>query len=341
MRLSQGWINLTRECNLRCSWCYARNTGYKDSDTMKLSVAKDIIDIFSDLALSHLTLIGGEPTVYPALFDVLKYANQKNIRTGFVSNGVKYADINFVKELCALGMNRFSISVKGFDANSFKETTGADSFDKVGTGITNCISLGCDVIAFLVLTKENIDTYLDYIYSLFKMGVKRFHIGFLYNFDSSPSYKGYLECFKPNEVISKFKESYKKLFEITKGKVKISPTFPVCAWGEEFINTLSRDFTLSGGCQLRERTGVIFDTDGTLIPCNAMHEIKLGSLYHDFSNASELLSHINTDTVRTIFEKFGSMPSVKCEKCDSASLCRCCACQFTNYSLEQLLDSIY
>ncbi len=49
MNYTKGWMTLNRSCNLRCNYCYAKNTGYKASDNLDLGLAKQIIDIFSDL----------------------------------------------------------------------------------------------------------------------------------------------------------------------------------------------------------------------------------------------------------------------------------------------------
>lgn len=340
MNFKHGWINLTRACNLRCKWCYARDTKYHECDTMDVKTVCHIIDIAVLLNLRHVTLIGGEPTVYPRLFEVLSYAKEKGINCSFVSNGVRYNDIEYVKNLYELGMNRFSISIKGFDKASFKDVAQFDEFDNVINGIKNCLSVGGVVIAFLVLTKENVSSYIDLVSYLVSIGVTRFHIGFLYNFNSSPEYTDYLDETRPDLVIKSFKESYPKLLELTQGKVKISPTFPSCAWGEDFINLLNKNDNLSGSCQLREKNGLIFDTDGSVIPCNAMHEIKMGRLYSDFNNANELVNYYENENVKKIYEHYGKMPSERCNSCSSLELCRCCACQWTNYSLEMLLDYI-
>ena len=67
------WLTLNHACNLNCKWCYAKDTGYLKSDDMSLDMAYDIIDICHDLSINHITLIGGEPTIYPHLFDVIDY----------------------------------------------------------------------------------------------------------------------------------------------------------------------------------------------------------------------------------------------------------------------------
>ena len=82
---------------------------------MELKTAFEIIDICSDLNIRHITLIGGEPTLYPYLFDVIRYSSDKNIKCGFVSNGLKYSDNSFLQKLISHGIKNFSISFREDD----------------------------------------------------------------------------------------------------------------------------------------------------------------------------------------------------------------------------------
>lgn len=338
MKYKKGWITLNRACNLRCQWCYAKGTGYRQSDSMSLKMAFDIIDMYAKLQLRHITLIGGEPTIYPFLFDVISYANKKGLRSGFLSNGIAYENMSFVQKLYDLGINNFSISLKGNNKASFASTTGFDAYDKVLTGIKNCLSLGASVVVFMVLSEDNIDGFLDCVKELLSIGVKKFHFSFVYNFDNTPGYKGYLEKHNPFIIINKFKAVYNTLDTITNHKSKVFPTFPLCAWGEEFIKTLEEKHQRTGGCQLRDRDDLIFDCNGNIIPCNAMYEIKMGKLYQDFSTTKELLDYCKNSNMTSIYDRYGKLPSDKCKECKDIKLCDCCACQWTNYSYSQLME---
>lgn len=76
--LSFIWLEITEKCNLTCNHCYADsspnlnlfgNMEYKDWLT--------VIDEASSFGCCELQFIGGEPTLYPHLIDLIKYASEK------------------------------------------------------------------------------------------------------------------------------------------------------------------------------------------------------------------------------------------------------------------------
>ena len=338
MNYTKGWMTLNRSCNLRCNYCYAKNTGYKPSDNLDINLAKKMIDIFSDLKVRHVTLIGGEPTVYPHLFAILDMLNQKDLKTGFLSNGLLYSDMDFVKKLYEHNIKMFSISLKGTNNKTFYDTTGIDGFDTAIQGIKNCLKITPHVTVFFVVSQDMINSLLPCLELLKSIGVNKFHFAFIYNFDTTPGYKGYLEKNHPKNIISQFKSIYDQINFITSGNFKVFPTFPTCIWGKDFIQLLNDRKQLSSGCQLKEQDDLIFDCEGNIIPCNAMYPLKLGKLNKDFFDSSSLLKHSETPKVTSIYQKYGARPSSSCQVCSMNQLCDACACQWSNYSFEQLLN---
>lgn len=339
MGFVNGCITLNRVCNLRCKWCYAKDVGYDDKDTMPLSEAKHIVDIFSELRVKHIKLIGGEPTLYPHLFDLLTYINYKQCKTGFLTNGIKLSDKAFVKELGKHGVSNISVSLKGSTADIFKETTGVDMYNNVIAGMENCLSLGISVAAFMVVTKENIAKLLECIGGLCKIGIKKFRFTFEYNYDMSSGYKNYIERTQPRKIVEKFKAIYEELDKITCQQIGVFPTFPACFWGVDFIEMLAKKGQLARGCPVKDRSDYIFDSKGNLIPCSAMYTKRYGQLYNDFTTGEELQAYCESEYVKQIYDECYVLPSKKCLKCTYNHICDSCSCQWTNYSFNQLMQS--
>ena len=339
MNYTKGWMTLNRSCNLRCNYCYAKNTGYKAGDNLDLNLAKQIIDIFSDLKFRHVTLIGGEPTVYPHLFTVLNMLNKKGLKTGFLSNGILYSNLDFVKKLYEHNIKMFSISLKGTNCKTFYDTTGIDDFNTVIEGLKNCLKFTPYVTVFFVVSQVMIDDLLPCLELLKSIGVNKFHFSFIYNFDTTPGYKGFLEKDHPKNIVYQFKNIYDRINVITSGNFKVFPTFPACIWGKDFIQLLNDRKQLSFGCQLKEQDDLIFDSEGNIIPCNAMYPIKLGKLNKDFFDSKSLIKHSETIKVTSIYQKYSTRPSSICKTCSVNQFCDACACQWSNYSFEQLLNT--
>lgn len=338
MFYKNGSITLNRACNLRCKWCYAKATEYSQARSMPLSMAKDIVNLCSELKFRHIELLGGEPTIYPNLIELIDYINFKKLRCGFPTNGIMLANVNFAHELFTRGINNFSISLKGYNRKSFIETTGNDAFDKAIQGIVNCISFGASVVIFMVLSNENVNEFADCVKELCDLGVSKFRFSFVYNFDPTPGYKNYLEATQPRSLINSFISQYPKLDKIAHGHIGIFPTYPACFWGENFIKLIDKKGQLIKGCQFKERATLIFDEQGFTIPCNAMYTNRMGQLYTDFTTANELREYYKSQTTQSIYNKYSVPPSEKCYECTISDLCDPCRCQWTNYTYSQLIN---
>lgn len=81
------WVETSTRCNLRCPMCPNKDLPADARDTMDLDLFRKIVDeargTVNDLYLHHR----GEPFTNPALFDMIRYAEQAGIRTRFHTNG--------------------------------------------------------------------------------------------------------------------------------------------------------------------------------------------------------------------------------------------------------------
>ncbi len=80
-------LDLTTSCNYACEHCVDMdilNTGIK----FELDNLKQSLNILIDRGLKSVIIIGGgEPTVSPYFFDIVKLLKEKNIQIGVVTNG--------------------------------------------------------------------------------------------------------------------------------------------------------------------------------------------------------------------------------------------------------------
>lgn len=68
--INGAWLTTNRSCNNRCEWCYAQNA---IGNEMDIDDAKKCVDVLKELKVKHIVLIGGEPTIYSHLIELLKY----------------------------------------------------------------------------------------------------------------------------------------------------------------------------------------------------------------------------------------------------------------------------
>lgn len=79
---------------------------------------------------------------------------------------------------------------------------------------------------------------------------------------------------------------------------------------------------VSSVCQLQTKSGLLFDTFGNFIPCNAMFELKLGKYGVDFIDGNSLIKHMdNNNQIQKIYNRLCGLPSLKCLDCKKVLNC--------------------
>lgn len=333
-RFNSCHITTNRACNLRCSWCYAKDTNFDTSDNMSFDTFKNIISFCNEAQIKSIVLIGGEPTVYPDIFNCLDYLKGK-YKVTLVTNGVALSDYNVCKKYIDSGVTRFSVSIKSDNSADYLETTGFDCFGKVLKAIGNLKDLNARFSVSYVVTNDNVDSIIPMVEVVSQAGCDAFFFSFCRNFNvNGHKDKEYIDKNNPFDVAKKFEN----ILPIMKEKIpKFSYAIndPLCVFSDEFIQKYLIDFYYP--CYLHDNTSITFDTDGSLIPCNTIHNIKVGKICADFNTLDEYLAFENSEKYLDIYKKLRGYPSVECFECKYFKFCQGrCVCNWTNYSFEEL-----
>ncbi len=330
-----GWLTINRACNLRCKWCYARDTEYKSSLTMSKDLAFELIDFFDSINVKHMILIGGEPTIHPHFFEIIKYAKEKKIKCALVTNGLMFKNDEFISKYKSFGLNSVSLSLKGENEKTYKEITGFDGFQETIGIIKKLVSSDISVSVSMVLTESNIYSFTDAIPILLNAGVKQFHFSFCYDFNLCGAKK---DVFSPISLLEMFGNIYEKLNSLTNEHFKLQNGLPLCYWDKTLLHKMIERRQISTVCQLLTRKGLIFDSEGYHIPCNAMYALKLGKFGEDFRDPTSFRKYLNTEGVQKTYQKLCGVPDEGCLSCDKLIHCGGgCVCQYTNYKLKDYL----
>lgn len=83
--ISEIYLHVTQECNLRCTYCYARHNLGKNM-MMTPNLANRVIDEIANV--THIVLTGGEPLLNPQINDIIKCIRERtNARITLLTNG--------------------------------------------------------------------------------------------------------------------------------------------------------------------------------------------------------------------------------------------------------------
>jgi pyruvate-formate lyase-activating enzyme len=130
-------INITHGCNLKCNLCYLPERDTRLDFT--LDEIKESIRAYPGYTIA---LSGGEPTLREDLFEIISYVRSLNKICCLITNGIKLADINYVKKLKEAGLTLTNFSCNGLKEEAFTKIENANLLETKLKGLENLKKVG-------------------------------------------------------------------------------------------------------------------------------------------------------------------------------------------------------
>lgn len=317
-----AWLTINRSCNFKCSWCYAEGTNYSKDLDMPFDMAKGIVDLLKDQGAKTIVLLGGEPTFYQHLFELVDYIHNKGMSSTIITNGYRFHDKQYLDKVVNSNLGCISISIKAGNRQQYIDFTKNDAYEKMKKAIRNVSKIRNKSINYsITVTKDNIDN-IEELVALAAIDKNR-PIGLsfcsnTFNDNKKPVY-GYM-C-NPRDLVKKIIAKYESIDKAANGRFSIEQSLPDCIWPKEFIEKLIEKGQVSSGCHLQKREGIVFDTEGNIIPCNRLWCFPLGKFGKDFTTKEEFEKFWMREDIVEVYDKLMSYPTQKCIKCDDYKLC--------------------
>ncbi len=128
-------FRVTRYCNARCGFCLAPPDGaHPDGDTLV-----DRVDWLLDRGVTTIHFCGGEPTIHPALRQLITHTHGRGGRTKLTTNGIAISD----EVVAALRMagTRVKVSLHG-DREHHDHIVGRQAFDRTTRNLRRLVAAG-------------------------------------------------------------------------------------------------------------------------------------------------------------------------------------------------------
>ncbi len=313
-------INLTYGCNLCCSWCYVppiRNAEVMDRDTLG-----DILSLLKELKVHRVILSGGEPTKRAEDFlAAVKQCRSFGMRVFANTNGLAFADRNFLAEALNSGLSTIHLSLKGVNQIDFRNNTGFNLFDRQKTAVKNILSSNrCSLFANLTLNRYFIKGFGEAIEMVNRWGIKSLTIGVA--LPAETEFGAADDQIPAPKEVADFVEH--RLGAISFGDLDYTFRFtlPLCLFDRSKIGQLLSRSAFVTNCFLREGTDLVFDPQGGLIPCNHLSRQALGYIGRDFSTAAEYHAFLSRDDIAARLNHLRAGPDEDCRSCEWVN--RCC-----------------
>lgn len=300
---------LCNYCNLRCLHCFAkagpRNTEGADKDVL----AEKIREIERrEPNPVPIRFGGGEPLMWPGLFDVLGECRRLGVPVSMTTNGTLLTDEKAVR-LGDAGLRSLTVSIDGTE-EYHEFLRGRGTFEAARRGLEAALRAGLDTSLSFTVTAWNHGNLADYIGYFHGLGVDRFY---LFRYAAPPG----------GGPTGRFELDAGMLLEVARGIARIKKAFPDVVLVYEKAGFL--DFILSGGCSRVScnfvNGTVTIQHDGSVVVCAAVQK-SLGNIYRDGLE----------DIWKNVSAEIGAMrePCRECQACPLLAVCNG-GCRYSSY----------
>ncbi len=307
------WLSITYNCNNRCTWCYSNST----SEEIRGNVmSKGILDgsrkLLKELGIKKITLIGGEPTMYKGLEDIIATSKEIGFDVGMVSNGRNFSSRRFTKKIKSAGLDRLTISVEGSCSEMHdKITQVAGSFEQTIKGIDNCYEFGVPIATESTVSYVNQDD-LPNLVRFFKS--KNVSIA-SFNVCGPCLTKKHSFTVQPIDA----SKLLTKIYEISKEvglKINIVTPQPLCNFSSEIAEDMLKNKSINTRCYSFYGSGFVIDFNGDILPCVHYSGFPFFNIRKNgsFMNKDEFLDEFFTEgkSADRFRKKLWTYPSIKC-----------------------------
>lgn len=307
-----GWLTLNRRCNLRCKWCYTSRK-LIDGGDMPLKLAQELIDLMSTVGVRSVVLIGGEPTLYPNVIDLIEKVVEVGMRPVIISNGIRFADRDLCSLLFERGLKDVTISMKGVSREQYIRLTNSDSFEKICKGVDNLRAIGLEPMFEFTVAREHLAEIEWVIRDLVAMGVRNLSIDL-----ASPVIDGLNVGAASIPDPFELRDVVHRIHACTDTSILdyvIYLTIPFCIVEDAILRDLILHDRLVSGCHISHGSALIFDETGQILPCNHMTGLPIGKWGQDFKNSNEFLQYWNSHDLIDFRSSCSCYPAKSCVEC--------------------------
>lgn len=287
-KLQFVWLEVTQSCNCRCIHCYEGNIHKECTNPLTFNDWIRVIDDIAELNCKEVRFIGGEPTLYKRISELIDYAKHKGIeKVSIFSNLLLIDNENILNSIINNNVDvHFSIYASNSSVHDMI-TNHPGSFEKLINNIKLLKRNFVNLVAHVVVIKENQDQ-VDEIYKLLStLGIE--------NIKYDEFRKVYGSCNNRHIVTKSRLDGKRQNFKTSKEQFNLS----------NFVNTC-----WFGKC--------VISSDGNVFPC----EFERNYFYGNVNNNS-IKDIIFSDAV----DKYWFLDYSKidtCKDCELRFACRDC-----------------
>jgi radical SAM protein with 4Fe4S-binding SPASM domain len=188
-RLSELYVFVTNDCNLRCTHCYVSSGDFVPENEMTTEELYRLLDEARELGVQRFYFTGGEPFMRRDIFDLIEYVCSESelvllTNATFFNKSILARLTETARKINGDTTTNFDqprrlnlqISVDGPDAELHEMVRGPRTFKRTIQGIRDLVSIGLTPVISTAITTHNMERMAETTRMLGELGVKEHHI---------------------------------------------------------------------------------------------------------------------------------------------------------------------
>lgn len=269
-------VYVSYRCNLRCKHCFLGDH-LNSNLTFPYEGLISLVDTCLDWGTEEVTLIGGEPTIYRGIEDLVAYIQSKGLRARLVTNGL-HGFSRFMDRFKGDRMPIVYFSIDGSSPKTHDAIRGRGSFDKLIPNIRRSRELGYTGYGIMSVNGQNHDDVVPTLRLCDELGLEHVNVHFVTN-------RGYATA---DSVIS-----FGRWQEIRQEIEGASRTLRVTVRADHSLANVGE---YSGYCSVRAQDNLMIYPDGRVFICAMFFDVpgahafewRDGSLHPNPASKTEL-----------------------------------------------------
>jgi MoaA/NifB/PqqE/SkfB family radical SAM enzyme len=103
-----GYLQVVRRCNQHCRFCSNPPTGAE----LELAAACRAVDDFHARGYRGIVLTGGEPSLWPSVCELSRYALERGLGVRMITNGSRLGEPGLLQSYLEAGLRHFHLSIQ-------------------------------------------------------------------------------------------------------------------------------------------------------------------------------------------------------------------------------------
>ncbi len=151
------YLNMTKECNLKCIYCFAADRQERGKSSLEIDDYKQILNSVKTFCAEKMNIVftGGEPLLSKNTLPVARYAKELGFSAKILTNATLINEKN-IEELCEV-FDLFKISIDGSSEQLHNRYRGEGSYQKTLRAIDLLKSHNANVQIAMTVTRENVN----------------------------------------------------------------------------------------------------------------------------------------------------------------------------------------